>query len=442
MLNEAQARQLLERANALVRASKGAEGTASLTNAQVGNTRLAVNEITSSADVERTQLSITVQFGRRSATATTNQLDDRGLDDAVARAKRMAQLSPENPEELPPLGPQTYRPAKNPRDADAARLGPEARAKAAAAALAALPAGGGVAIAGYYEHATRMHAIATTRGAWAYHTWTQTEFTCTARTADGTGSGWAGTNSNRAADIDAAALAKIAVDKAVRSAKPARLGPDRYTVVLEPAAVATLLAFLTGSLGARRADEGRSYFSKAGGGTRVGDKLFPDAITLRSDPTDAQLAAVPFDRDALPLQPATWIEKGTLRALTYSRFWAQKQGKPATGQPAGWTLDGGATPQAELIKGVARGVLITRCWYLRWLDPQAMLVTGLTRDGVFLIENGAIARPVNNFRFNESPIQMLARCDALSPAVLAEDNVRVPALRTHDFNLASISEAV
>jgi predicted Zn-dependent protease len=442
MLNEAQARQLLERATAQIRASKGAEGIASLTGAQLGNTRFAVNEITSSGDVERAQLSITVQFGLRSATATTNQLDDRGLEDAVARARRMAQLAPENPEELPPLGAQTYKAAPAARDAATARLGPEARAKAAGAALAALPGGAGVMIAGYYEHAARMHAIATTRGAWAHHAWTTSAFTCTARTADGTDSGWAGTSSNRAGDVDAAALAKIAVDKAVRSAKPAQLAPGRYTVVLEPAAVATLLAFLSGALNARRADEGRSFFSRPGGGTKIGEKLFPDSITLRSDPADPQHAVPPFDREALPLQPTTWIEKGTLRALAYNRFWAQKQGKPATGQPAGWSLAGGATPREELIKGVARGVLITRVWYLRWLDQQTILVTGLTRDGVFLIENGAIARPVNNFRFNESPVQMLARCDALAPAVLAENNVRVPALRTHDFNLASISEAI
>jgi len=458
MLTEPQARQLLERATTLIRASKGAEGVVSLTNSQIGNTRFAASELTSSGDVERTQLAITVAFGQRSATATTNQLDDRGLDDTIARAKRMAQLSPENPEAMPPLPPQAYRPAKLARDPDTARLGPEARAKAAGAALAAARDGGGsaggakaggggssgsVAIAGYYEHATRMHAIATTRGAWAYHTWTSTGLTCTARTADGTGSGWAGASSNRAADLDAAALARIAVDKAARSARPTRLAPDRYTVILEPAAVASLLAFFTGSLAARRADEGRSFFSKAGGGTRVGDKLFPDAITLRSDPTDPRLAAVPFDGEGLPLQPTTWVEKGTLRALAYSRYWAQRQGKPATGQPAGWTLEGGAAASTgELLKGVARGVLITRFWYLRMLDPQSILVTGLTRDGVFLVENGAITRPVNNFRFNESPIQMLARCDALSPAVLTEGGARVPALRTHEFNLASISEAV
>ncbi len=442
MLNEGQARQLLDRVNALIRATKGADGIVSLASTQAGNTRFAVNEITSSGDIERTQLSITVQFGLRSATATTNQLDDRALDDAVARAKVMARLSPENPEQQPPLGAQAYRPARNARDAATANLGPAARAKAAGAALAAAPASSRLAIAGYFEHATRMLAIATTRGGWAYHTWTSAELTCTARTADGTGSGWAGTSSHRAADIDAAALAKVAVEKGTRSAKPSPLAPGRYTVVLEPAAVAGLLSFLSGSLNARRADEGRSFFGKPGGGTKLGDKLFPDSITLRSDPSDPQLAVPPFDREGLPRQPAAWIEKGTLRALAYDRYWAKKQGKPATGQPAGWILDGGTTPQADLVKGVARGVLITRFWYMRWLDPQTILVTGLTRDGVFLIENGAITRPVNNFRFNESPVQMLARCDARSPAMLTDGGARVPALRTHDFNLASVSEAI
>lgn len=442
MLNEAQARLLLERATALIRGTKGAEGVVSLTSSLVGNTRFAVSEITSSGDVERTQLAITVQLGLRAATATTNQLDDRALDDAVARAKLMARLSPENPEALPPLGPQAYKPAKDARDPTTARLGPEARAKAVGAALAALPAGGGLALAGYFEHGTRMHAIATTRGAWAHHAWTAAELTCTARTADGTGSGWAGTGSNRAADVDAGALAKIAVEKAMRSAKPGALPPGRYTVVLEPAAVAGLLPFLTNALNARRADEGRSFFSKPGGGTRVGDKLFPASVTLRSDPSDPRLAVPPFDREGLPLQPATWIDKGLVKGLPYSRFWAQKQGKPATGQPAGWILDGGTASREELLKGVARGVLITRFWYIRSVDPQAILVTGLTRDGVFRIENGAIAGPVHNFRFNDSPVQMLARCDAMSAAALTDNNMRVPALRTHDFHLASVSEAV
>lgn len=449
MLNEAQARRILERVNRLVRARKG-EGIGVLSTWRRGNARFAVNEITSSADVDGTQLAVTAQFGQRSSTATTNQLDDRAIEAVVARAVSMAKISPENPEELPPLGRQAYLPVKNARDAGTVALSPEARAKSVAAALAAASSGAAarIAIAGFYQHANTMWAVSTTQGAWAHHAFTTAKFTCTARTADGTGSGWAGVGSNRVGDLEHAELAKIAVDKAVRSMKPTRLEPGRYTVVLEPAAVIDLLAFLGRAFDARRADEGRSFFSKKGGGTRLGEKLFPDSITLRTAPTDPQLSASPFDGEGLPRAAATWIDKGTVRALAYNRFWAKKQGKPATSTPDGWILDGGTTPRAELIKGVQRGVLITRFWYLRALDPQTLLVTGLTRDGVFLIENGAVTRPVNNFRFNESPVQMLNRCDALSPTALVDaagqgqSNARIPALRTHEFNLASISEAV
>jgi len=437
---EAQAQRILQRVLTLARATKGADAVVSLSGTQAGNTRFAVNEITSSSDVERLTMSVTIQFGQRSASATTNQLDDRALDDVVARARRMAKLAPANPEAMPPLGRQTYKPARGASDGPTAATSPDARAKAVGTAIKAGDAAK-VMIAGFYEHEARMHAIASTAGLWAHHAWTTAELTCTARTPDATGSGWAGASSNRVADLDAPALAKIAVDKAVRSAKPTKLDPGRYTVVLEPAAVADLLGFLTGSFGARRADEGRSFFSKPGGGTRVGEKLFPETITLRSDPADVQLAAWPFDREALPLAPTSWIEQGVVKGLAYGRYWAKQQGKPPTGHPGGWILDGGKATRDELVKGVKRGVLITRLWYLRSLDPQSILVTGLTRDGTFLIENGAVTRPVTNFRFNDSPVQMLARCDAMTAGVVA-NGMRVPALRTNEFNLASISEAV
>ncbi|HLL25725.1 MAG TPA: metallopeptidase TldD-related protein, partial [Kofleriaceae bacterium] len=360
----------------------------------------------------------------------------------VARAARMAKLSPENPEAMPPLGRQTYRAAPGARDTATAKLGPAPRAQAAGSAIAAATSAK-VTIAGYYEHAIRTRSLATTAGLSAFHAWTGASMTCTARTPDGTGSGWAGGAGHRVASFDPAALAKTAVDKAVRSAKPTRLDPGRYTVVLEPAAVADLLEFLTGSFGARRADEGRSFFSKPGGGTRVGEKLFPDTITLRSDPTDPTLEATPFDASGFPLAPTTWIDKGVVTGLAYDRYWAQKQGKQPTGDPQGFILDGGKATREELVKGVKRGVLITRFWYLRWIDPQTILVTGLTRDGVFLIENGEVTRSVNNFRFNDSPVQMLANCDALSASVVSPmGQMRVPAVRTNNFNLASISEAV
>jgi len=441
-LAENKAKKVLDRVLAQVGKAKGAAATASLTHSRGGNTRFAVNEITSSGDAERVELSVTVQFGLRSADASTNQLDDASIDDVVARAVRMARLAPEDPESMPPLGRQKYLAAPDASDEATASFTAAGRARGAGTAIQQAEAQK-VAIAGFYEHAVASQSLATSAGLWAHRQRTTSSYSCTARTADGTGSGWAGAASHRVADIDADTLARIAVDKAVRSAKPRKLDPGKYTVILEPAAVAPLLQWLTWAFAARRADEGRSFFAKGGGATKVGDKLFPDAITLRTDPGDLAIGST-FDGEGFPLAPTRWIDKGKVTGLYYTRYWAKKQGKTPTGGPRGWILDPGSATREQLIKGVKRGVLITRFWYLRYVDPQSILVTGLTRDGVFLIENGEVAASVNNFRFNDSPVTMLSRCDGLTSAsVLADaDGPRIPTLRTHEFNLASISEAV
>ena len=273
-------------------------------------------------------------------------------------------------------------------------------------------------------------------------------FSCTARTADATGSGWAGTTSNRIADLDAGALAKIAVDKAHRSANPKRLDPGRYTVVLEPAAVAALLDFLIDSLGARRADEGPIVLREARRRHARRREAVPrhDHAALRSRRRRDRRRPVRRRGPATrrdPMGRQGHDHGPDLRPLLGEAAGA----KHATGSRRnGWTLDGGAATIAELIKpAVKRGVLITRFWYLRDLDPQTILTTGLTRDGTFLIENGELAHPVNNFRFNESPVQMLARCDGLGADwIAAGDGAgrRAPALRSQEFHLASISDAV
>jgi predicted Zn-dependent protease len=438
-MNAGQRKRLIDRVLMLATSTKGHEAVISLGESQSGNTRFAVNEITTSGEIQRLNLAVTVQIGKRSAFATTNQLDDRSIDDVVSRARRMAQLAPEDPETMPLLGKQTYIAVPKATDPATVAAAPDVRAKAASVAIAAAKAAK-VAIAGFYEHSVQASALANSAGLYADHTVTTASLSCTARTPDGTGSGWSGVQSNRIADIDAVLLAKTAVDKATASARPRRLEAGRYTVILEPAAVAGLIGEML-DFDARRADEGRSFFSKSGGATKSGEKLFPDIITLRADPTDAGLATAPFDGEGFPRTPRAWIDKGTVTGLTYSRFWAKKQGKQPTGNPGGWILEGGKATREELIKGVKRGVLITRFWYIRGLDPQTVLATGLTRDGTFLIENGAIVGSVNNFRFNESPVQMLAKCDGLTASTLVE-GMRVPALRTHEFNLASISEAV
>ena len=418
----------------------GADVIAAAYSTRTAQVRFGRSEITSAGDVETQTVQCTLAFGKRHATVSGSQLDLAALRELAEQCARLARVSPENPEWLPPLGPQKY--ATAPSGFDPATAGARADLRAAAAG-AALERGkkDGLETSGYVEQVATRHFRATSAGMRAYHEETKAALRFTARTADGTGSGWAGAASNRVADLDAAALAEVAAGKAVRSAKPKSLPPGRYTVILEPAAVADVLVEMTDSLSARPADEGRSFFAKPGGGNRVGEKLFGRA-TLVSDPADVQAGARRWTGDGLPTPATTWIEDGTLRALTTSRFWAQKTGVALRPAPDSWQLAGGKATPEELLAGVDRGLLITRFWYIRGLDPRQLSLTGLTRDGVFLVEKGAIVGPVNNFRFNESPVNMLKNADAFGPAVVTQAGWRTPALRTHDFNFSSVSEAV
>jgi predicted Zn-dependent protease len=303
--------------------------------------------------------------------------------------------------------------------------------------------------AGFVESHADGLTLATTTGLRAEHRSTWAGMTMTARTKDGTGSGWAGAEATRAKDLDPDALARTAADKAKRSSPPSKLDPGRYTVVLEPAAVADLLGFLIEALDARAADQGRSFFSRAGGRNAVGEMLFDPRATLRSDPLDPATPGRPWDDDGVSLRTTTWIADGKLQNLHHTRFWAQKTGRAPTGDHGTYhlsSLSGDKTSAVELAEGVRRGLLVTRFWYTRWLDPKQLLVTGLTRDGVWLIEDGHVTRPVNNFRFNESPMKMLARLVAMTSSTIrvpaGGTPMRVPSLCCDDFEMASVSDAV
>jgi predicted Zn-dependent protease len=196
-----------------------------------------------------------------------------------------------------------------------------------------------------------------------------------------------------------------------------------------------------GALDARNADEGRSFLSKKGGGNRKGEKLFDERVTIYSDPTNPEIADLTFSGDGRPLQKVTWIEKGVVKNLYSTRYWAQKNSIPDLARPGGWIMEGGSQSTADLIKGTARGILVTRLWYIRPVDPQTLLYTGLTRDGTFFIENGKIKHPVKNFRFNESPIIMLNNLEAIGKPVRVGGNL-VPPLKIRDFTFTSLSDAV
>jgi predicted Zn-dependent protease len=424
-----------------------------------GNTRFARAEITTSGGTTDTSVTVFATIGKRRASATTNVTDDAGLRRAVDLAERLARLSPEDPELMPELGPQQYATVQAYFDSTAT-LSPESSAAAAKKAIdSATQAGkaaGDMFVAGYIEANATARAIATSRGLFAYHRSTDVRLSTTARTPDATGSGWAAAGARDWTRIDPAALGTRAAEKAVASRNPSALEPGLYTAVLEPAAVGQLVPSIAGSLNARNTDEGRTAFSKRGGGTRVGEKMVDERITLHSDPSDPDLLAQPFDNDGLPIGRNVWIENGVLKKLSYTRFWAQKQGVQPTGggggggggggfgggTPGGLKMSGGTKSLDELIAGCQRGVLVTHFFYTNMLDPRSVLMTGLTRDGLWLIENGKITRSLKNFRWNESPLIMLNKIEEIGTAERTGVGAVMPSLRVRDFNFASLSDAV
>lgn len=457
LLSREQAKALADKVLAM---AQGDETRVSISSSWSGNTRFAGNEITTSGGITDTTLTITSTIGKRRASASTNVLDDSSLRRAVDLAERLARLSPEDPEIMSELGPQTYQ-TVNAFIERTADLGPEARAAAVTAVLQRAGDVGksvrNVFVAGFLEANTGANAIATSKGLFAYHRSTSVNLGTTVRTSDATGSGWASAGARDWELLDASALGAVAAQKAVASRSPQAIEPGLYTVVLEPQAVADMLPQLMGSFNARGADEGRSAFSKRGGGTKLGEKIADERVTLYSDPADPDLLAQPFDGDGFPVGRNVWIENGVLKTLAYSRYWAQKQGAKATGGgggvggggggfgggvPGGIKMLGGAKSTEELIATTERGILVTHFFYIRFLDQRTVLLTGLTRDGTFLVEKGKITRSLKNFRWNESPLFMLNKIDELGRAERTAAGQVMPGLRVRDFNFTSLSDAV
>ena len=429
--------------------SKAEATLVTLNGSDRANLRFARNTATTSGATSGYDLAITAQFGKRAGTTTTSEFDDESLQRAVRAAEEIAKLSPENPELMPPIGPQTYAPVDAFFDETAAAT-PEWRAASVEAALA-LSKKQDVVTAGFVETQAAMQAVANSKGLFGYDRFTAADYNLTSRTPDGTGSGWASKSFNQLRLLNPEALAAAAIEKAARSRNPAAIEPGKYTVVLEPAALADLLVFMMFSADARQADEGRSFYSKKGGGNRVGEQILGEQVQIYSDPKHPLAPTVSFDNEGLPIKRNNWVEKGVLKDLFYSRFWAEKTGKAPTAGPANLIMEGGRASVDDLIAGTERGVLVTRFWYIRPLDPQTLLFTGLTRDGLFLIEKGKVTRPVKNMRWNESPIVAFNNIEAMTAPerVVSGEGIGsgglslvCPAARVREFTFSSSSDAI
>jgi predicted Zn-dependent protease len=429
--------------------SKAEETFVALNGGERANVRYARNTATTSGASSGYNLAITAAFGKRSGTVTTAEFDDASLQKAARNAEEIAKLSPENPEAMPAIGPQTFTPVKAFFD-DAATASPEWRAGSVATAIA-LSKQKDVVSAGFVETSAQVQAVANSKGLFGFDRYTAADYNLTARTPDGSGSGWASKSFNELRQLDPSKLAAAAIEKAAMSKSPAAIEPGKYTVVLEPAAVADMLAYFIFSADARQADEGRSFFSKKGGGNRVGEQVLGEKVRIYSDPAHPLAPSVAFDSEGLPIGRNLWVDNGVMKDLIYSRFWAQKQGKAPTAGPSNIIMDGGNATMAELIAGTERGILVTRFWYIRTLDPQTILLTGLTRDGLFLIEKGKVTRPLKNMRWNDSPVVALNNVDAMTAPERTVSGEGIggaglalvcPAARIREFTFSSASEAV
>jgi predicted Zn-dependent protease len=421
-------------------------------------TRFANNGITTASLSMRRNVAISVTREGQTGSCAVDDLDDATLRAAVKKAEELAAIAPANPERMPPLGPQKYS-AVSDFDPDTAgarapQMIPHVKVVVDTAVKRGLVA------AGLVERSRRTIGVANKAGLFGFHESADSQLTTTVRMADGSSSGWAGQPSLKLSEIDSARLAEVASDKCAKWKNPQRLEPGNYTVVLEPTATGDLVRLITPGFNARSTDEGRTFLSRRGGGTLVGEKLFPEFITLRSDPFDGHQPSSPWSGDLLPARAVTWVDNGVVTNLAYDRYWAAKTGKEPNGGGGGrggggggfggaegaLTLRGGDASMEALIASVERGLLITHFWYIRAVNPQTLQQTGLTRDGVFLIENGKVTVPAMNFRFLESPVRLLKNATKLGPAMRVrglEGGMMVsPAMVAVDFPLPSISDAI
>jgi predicted Zn-dependent protease len=440
MLSKEQSKALADKALSF---STFPECDVSVNSSETAFIRFALNGITTSGFTAGQSLSISsVRDGKRGSTLV-DEFDDRSLREAVQRTEQLALIAPPNPEGVPPLAPQKYPAIENYPDSTAQARNqfmiPHIRAVIESAKASQLIA------AGFIERVAQTSAIANKQNNFAYGRTTDAYLSSTVRDAAGTSSGWAAQPAVRIEEIDGAAVARSAVEKCLRWKGSKRLDPGKYTVVLEPTAVGDLLPGIVSGFAARAAEEGRSFLSKPGGGTLLGERLFPESINLRTDPFSSLYSVFPWSSGNLPTNRMTWIEKGVVKNLFYDRYWAAKVSQPATPGPESLVLDGGEKSLSDLIASVERGLLVTRFFYIRTVNPQTRQMTGLTRDGLFLIENGKITSPVVNFRFNESPVRMLQNTIGMGKAIRTrgmEDGMITPPLIVKDFPFTSISDAV
>jgi predicted Zn-dependent protease len=443
MLNREEALKICETVLDHAVAAGAEDAQVSIDNSVETHARFADNRITTSGRSDDVDISATVWVGRRRGAATVNDTSAGALKQLASDAIEIARLSPVQREYVPTLGPANYPEGRGFAESTA-NVDVNARAKTLQGILETCRAQK-ITGAGFHTARASATATATANGNRRYFRSTRADLSVTARTPDGTGSGYYSGDHFDLGRLDGQRIASEAVNKAVRSRNPQPIEPGNYPVILEPQAVADLIGTLTGAFDARPAEEGRSAFSAKDGKTRLGEAMFNERINLYSDPNHPELPTAPSTNEGVPATRLSLVKGGVIENFVYSRYWAQEKKRDATAGPTNFILEGTQAPTSmdEMIKGMKRGLLITRFWYVRLVDARTLVLTGLTRDGLWWVEDGQIKHPVRNLRFNQSVLAMLApwNVEAIgTPQRLAP--FLVPALRLSSFTFTSISDAI
>jgi PmbA protein len=443
LLSDAEMRRIAEKVFNLSDADETEVEIGAVTDAL---TRFANNTIHQNVAEQALTVSVRTVLDGQTARATTNKTDDESLRRVVAASKTLARSQPRIPSLLPMPGPQKY--AKVARYFEnTAHATPADRARAVAR-VAEMAEKDKQTAAGIFTTGVTQSAIANTNGLFASHRQTRAEFSITILESDS--SGWAKANAPDLERIDPTALARSASEKSAASRKPSEAAPGKWTVILEPAAVLDLVGFLFYDFAGTSVADQRSCFNK-----RMGKRVMGDNITLHDDVFHPLQSGAPFDGEGIPRQRVLLVDKGVPSNLVYARATAKKMKAKPTGHgmplpnewgeaPLNLVFGGGSSSVDEMVRSTDRGVLVTRLWYIREVDPYEKVLTGMTRDGTFLVQDGRVAGGVRNFRFNQSILEMLSNVELLGPAVRAagEESFEmvVPPMKVRDFHFSEVTK--
>jgi predicted Zn-dependent protease len=404
-------------------------------------TRFANNAIHQNVAEHGITISIRTVVDGRTARSTTNRLDEDSLFAAIKSSLQLAHSQPKIPGLLPMPGKQRYR-SVNRFASETAATTPEDRARAVKRSCDLAIRNGQVA-AGMFSTGQSQLALANSQGLFATHRQTHAEFSITMQ--DEPAASWAKANSGSVRNFDPQELAARASEKAQMAKDAQELAPGKYTVILEPAAVLDLVGFLFYDFAATAVADQRSCLLK-----RLNKPLFGKNISITDDAYHRQQLGASFDGEGIPRQRVNLVENGVPRNLVYSRASAKKAKTKPTGHgfalpneygeaPMNLVFSGGDSSLEKMVASTDRGLLVTRVWYIREVDPYEKIMTGMTRDGLYLVENGKVTGAVRNFRFNQSLIELLQNVEAMSPAsrAAAEEafEMVVPAMKVKNFHL-------